>query len=44
LAVIQSVGRVKWIEGSESTGKDNAAWYQFVRPQQRRGPTAFYGR
>jgi hypothetical protein len=26
---IVSVGRVKWIEGSENTGKDNAAWYLF---------------
>lgn len=26
---IVSVGRVKWIEGSKTTGKDNCAWYQF---------------
>jgi hypothetical protein len=27
---VVSVGRVKWIEGSKSTGKDNCAWYLFV--------------
>jgi len=26
---IVSVGRVKWIEGSKMTGKDNCAWYLF---------------
>lgn len=26
---IVSVGRVKWIEGSKMTGKDNVAWYSF---------------
>jgi hypothetical protein len=26
---IVSVGRVRWIAGSESAGKDNAAWYLF---------------
>ena len=26
---IVSVGRVKWIEGSKHTGKDNCAWYLF---------------
>jgi hypothetical protein len=26
---IVSVGRVKWIEGSKFTGKDNCAWYLF---------------
>lgn len=26
---IQSVGRVKWIEGSKMTGKDNCCWYLF---------------
>jgi hypothetical protein len=28
--MVISVGRVKWIEGSKSTGKDNCAWYKFV--------------
>jgi hypothetical protein len=26
---IVSIGRVKWIENSKMTGKDNCAWYQF---------------
>lgn len=26
---IVSVGRVKWIEGSKFTGKDNVAWHRF---------------
>jgi hypothetical protein len=26
---IVSIGRIKWIEGSKSTGKDNCAWYLF---------------
>jgi hypothetical protein len=26
---IVAIGRVKWIEGSKSTGKDNACWYKF---------------
>lgn len=26
---IVSVGRVKWIAGTDTAGKDNAAWYQF---------------
>ena len=39
---IVSVGRVKWIEGSKHTGKDNCAWYLF--DQHHRGPTEFYGR
>lgn len=28
---VVSVGRVKWIEGSKSTGKDNCAWYKFSK-------------
>lgn len=28
-SLIASVGRVKWIPDSPSTGKDNAAWYRF---------------
>jgi hypothetical protein len=39
---IVSVGRVKWIEGSTSVGKDNAAWYLF--DANHIGETAFYGR
>jgi hypothetical protein len=30
-AKIVSVGRVKWIEGSKYSGKDNHAWYLFER-------------
>lgn len=29
---VVSVGRVRWIEGSASDGKDNAAWYLFDKP------------
>jgi hypothetical protein len=32
LRVIVSIGRVKWIEDSESTGKDNAIWCLFEHP------------
>lgn len=42
LAKIVSVGRVKWIEDSKMTGKDNCAWYLFDRNHV--GPTEFYGR
>lgn len=38
---IVSVGRVKWIEGSTNTGKDNCAWYLFDKSYQ--GVTEFYG-
>jgi len=30
---IISVGRVKWIEGSKSSGKDNCCWYLFSKPK-----------
>jgi hypothetical protein len=39
---IVSVGRVKWIEGSRNTGKDNCAWYLFDRAGQQE--TKFFGR
>lgn len=39
---IVSVGRVKWIQDSPFTGKDNAAWYRFDRRHQT-GPR-FFGR
>lgn len=39
---IVSIGRVKWIEGSKSVGKDNCAWYCF--DANHIGPTTFYGR
>jgi hypothetical protein len=37
---IVSIGRVRWIPGSPSTGKDNAAWYRFDR-QHQDGPRFF---
>ena len=39
---VVSVGRVKWIEDSNSTGKDNCAWYLFYH--NKVGPTVFVGR
>lgn len=39
---IVSVGRVKWIEDSKHTGKDNAAWHRFH--VQHVGGPKFYGR
>jgi hypothetical protein len=38
---IVSVGRVKWIEGSKMTGKDNAVWMLFDATP---GQTLFFGR
>jgi len=38
---IVSVGRVKWIPGSKSVGKDNCAWYFFDKHE---GKTEFFGR
>lgn len=42
LRKIVSIGRVKWIEDSAGSGKDNAAWYLFDVLKTR--PTEFYGR
>jgi hypothetical protein len=42
LCKIVSVGRVKWIEDSAGSGKDNAAWYLFDR--NKSGETEFHGR
>lgn len=43
LCEVVSVGRVKWIAGSKSTGKDNCAWHLFdARPPEY--PARFYGR
>lgn len=39
---IVSVGRVKWIEDSAFTGKDNASWYRFFC--QHSGGPRFYAR
>lgn len=38
---IVSIGRIKWIEGSKSTGKDNCAWYLFEKEESQ---TLFFGR
>jgi hypothetical protein len=40
---IVAVGRVKWIEGSKSTGKDNCSWYCFEK-QEITDATKFYPR
>lgn len=39
---IVSIGRLKWIEGSKSVGKDNCCWY-FFPGGHTEGPR-FYGR
>lgn len=39
---IVSIGRVKWIEDSKHTGKDNCAWYLFDKPSRQK--TEFYFR
>jgi hypothetical protein len=39
---IVAVGRLKWIEGSLHSGKDNTSWYRFWHAH--RGPTVFHGR
>ena len=41
---VVSVGRVKWIEGSKSVGKDNCAWYLFDMGKTTLKPTEFFGR
>ena len=41
---VVSVGRVKWIENSKSSGKDNCAWYLFDFMKVSGKPTEFYGR
>ncbi len=42
LEKIVSVGRIKWIEGSKMTGKDNCCWYLFNA--RHSGPSQFFGR
>lgn len=42
LQKIVSVGRIKWIEGSKMTGKDNCCWYLFEKKYTR--SIRFYGR
>jgi len=43
---IIGVGRVKWMEGSRHSGKDNAAWYNFDARRRRstHGPVFVNGR
>jgi hypothetical protein len=40
---VVSIGRVKWIEGSKHSGKDNCCWYLFDASKGVT-PTEFYGR
>jgi len=42
LRKVVSVGRLRWIEGSEHTGKDNCAWHLFDARES--GATEFVGR
>ena len=39
---IVAIGRVKWIEGSKHTGKDNHAWFRF--DIRHKGGPVFHGR
>ena len=43
LKKVVSIGRVKWIEGSASVGKDNCCWYLFENTPQVK-PIEFWGR
>ena len=43
LKKIVSVGRVKWIEGTKMTGKEDCAWYLFT-PEKQESAIKFYGR
>ena len=43
LKKVVSIGRVKWIEGSSSVGKDNCCWYMFHDTPQVK-PIEFWGR
>ena len=42
LKKVVSIGRIKWIEGSKNTGKDNCCWYYF--DENNKDQTKFYGR
>lgn len=45
LAAVVSIGRVKWIEGSTMTGKDNCCWYLFDKDARTKSPVpVFHGR
>lgn len=41
---VKSVGRVKWIEDSKTSGMENYAWYLFDKDKPESVPTKFYGR
>jgi len=41
---IVAVGRLRWIEGSEHSAKDNAAWYLFDEPRLPGVEITFHGR
>jgi len=43
LKKVVSIGRVKWIEGSSSVGKDNCCWYLFDNTDMVK-PIEFWGR
>jgi len=43
LKKVVSIGRVKWIEGSNSVGKDNCCWYLFHDTKMVK-PIEFWGR
>ena len=43
LKKVVSIGRVKWIPGTKSVGKDNCCWY-FFTPAYEYGIIEFYGR
>ena len=46
LKKVVSIGRVKWIEGSKSVGKDNCCWYLFDNNDYgtNGNPIRFFGR
>ena len=43
LKKVVSIGRVKWIEGTKSVGKDNCCWYLFENTNMVK-PIEFWGR
>jgi len=43
LKKVVSIGRIKWIEGSSSVGKDNCCWYLFDNTDMVK-PIEFWGR
>ncbi len=43
LKKVVSIGRVRWIEGTKSVGKDNCCWYLFHNTQMVK-PIEFWGR